>query len=152
MKRKLLLIIASLFAFGSINAQENHWSMNSYDYADARPFIGKVLMNGEIQSTTDIEIAAFVGEQVRAVSRLVEIAPSVLPGQYFIWFNIKYNNSGEAVTFKIYDHATETEYDNYTATVGGNPVSIVTDFTNLHQNHHCPHPQWRLASDCLAFG
>ena len=130
MKRKLLLIIASLFAFGSINAQENHWYMNSYDYADARPFIGKVLMNGEIQSTTDIEIAAFVGEQVRAVSRLVEIAPSVLPGQYFIWFNIKYNNSGEAVTFKIYDHATETEYDNYTATVGGNPVSIVTGMDN----------------------
>ena len=130
MKRKLVLFIASLLILGSINAQEDHWSMNSYDYMNARPFYGKVMIDGVMQSTTDIEIAAFVGEQVRAVSRLVEIAPSVLPGQYFIWFNIKYNNAGESVTFKIYDHATTTEYDNYSITVNGEPLSVVTGMDN----------------------
>ena len=130
MKRKLVLFIASLLILGSINAQEDHWSMNSYDYMNARPFYGKAMIDGVIQSTTDIEIAAFVGEQVRAVSRLKEISPSVLPGQYFIWFNIKYNNAGEPVTFKIYDHATNTEYDNYTITVNDEPISVVTGMDN----------------------
>ena len=129
MKRITLAFIISFFTIGSIKAQD-HWSMNSYDYADARPFIGKVQINGEIQSTTNIEIAAFVGEQVRAVRHLVEISPEKLPGQYFVWFNIKYNNSGETVTFKIYDHASGNEYANYTATVSGNPVTIVTGMDN----------------------
>lgn len=130
MKQKLLAFILSFLFIGSINAQESHWSMNSYDYPDARPFIGKVMINGVLQSTTNIEIAAFVGEQVRAVGRLVEIAPDKLPGEFFVWFNIKYNTSGEAVTFKIYDHVSGNEYDNYTATVSGNPVTIVTGMDN----------------------
>ena len=129
MKRITLAFIISFLTIGSIKAQD-HWSMNSYDYADARPFIGKIQINGEIQSTTNIEIAAFVGEQVRAVRHLVEISPEKLPGQYFVWFNIKYNNSGETVTFKIYDHASGNEYANYTATVSGNPVTIVTGMDN----------------------
>ena len=129
MKRITLAFIISFLTIGSIKAQD-HWSMNSYDYADARPFIGKVQINGELQSTTNIEIAAFVGEQVRAVRHLVEISPEKLPGQYFVWFNIKYNNSGETVTFKIYDHASGNEYANYTATVSGNPVTIVTGMDN----------------------
>ena len=44
MKRKLVLFIASLLILGSINAQEDHWSMNSYDYMNARPFYGKVMI------------------------------------------------------------------------------------------------------------
>ena len=130
MKQKLLAFILSFLFIGSINAQESHWSMNSYDYPDARPFIGKVMINGVLQSTTNIEIAAFVGEQVRAVGRLVEIAPDKLPGEFFVWFNIKYHNAGEAVAFKIYDHVSESEFDNYTATVSGSPVTIVTGMDN----------------------
>ena len=128
MKRKLLLLVALLLAIGSINAQD-HWSMDSGEYADARPFTGQVLIDNVAQTSTDIEVAAFVGNQVRAVKRLTQ-GPPFAGGIYVIQFNIKFTTAGEAVSFKIYDHVTLVEYDNCTVTLSGGPVSITTGMDN----------------------
>ena len=113
MKRKLILFVVSLLFLGSVSAQENHWSFNVNDYSDNMPFIGKVSIDGVVQNSSDIEVASFVGDQVRSVDRLFEI----LPGEYFAWIQIAYSSLNETVSFKIYNHATGVEMDNCPITV-----------------------------------
>lgn len=117
MTRKITLFIAALFLCGAMQAQSYHWSYNYHDYENNFPFIGEVYLNGEVVASSDFEIAAFVGDQVRATEFLFEADPDNYPGLYYAWLGVAYNNTGETVTFKLYDHATNTEYDNCSTTV-----------------------------------
>ena len=121
MTRKITLFIAALFLCGTMQAQSYHWSYNYHDYENNFPLIGEVYLNGEAVTSGDFEIAAFVGDQVRATEFLFEADPTNFPGHYYAWLGVAYNNAGETVTFKVYDHATETEYDNCSTTVLTNP-------------------------------
>ena len=117
MTRKLTLFIAALFLCGAMQAQTYHWSYNFHDYENNFPFIGEVYLDGVALASSDFEIAAFVGNQVRATEFLFEADPSSYPGRHYAWLGVAYNNAGETVTFKLYNHATDTEYDNCTTTV-----------------------------------
>ena len=117
MTKKITLFIAALFLCGTMQAQSYHWSYNYHDYENNFPFIGEVYLNGVALASSDFEIAAFVGDQVRATEFLFEADPTSYPGRYYAWLGVAYNNTGETVTFKLYDHATNTEYDNCSNTV-----------------------------------
>ena len=117
MTKRIMLFIAALFICGAMQAQDYHWSYNYHDYESNFPLIGEVYINGEAVVSSDFEIAAFVGDQVRATEFLFEADPVYFPGHFYAWLGVAYNNSGETVTFKLYDHATETEYDNCSTTV-----------------------------------
>ena len=117
MTKKIMLFIAALFLYGAMQAQNYHWSYNYHDYENNFPFIGEVYLNGEVVASSDFEIAAFVGDQVRATEFLFEADPDNYPGHFYAWLGVSYNNAGETVTFKLYDHATGTEYDDCSTTV-----------------------------------
>ena len=117
MKKSLILFVVSLLFSGMLRAQSYHWSYNYHDYENNFPFIGEVYLDGVALASSDFEIAAFVGDQVRATEFLFEADPSNYPGRYYAWLGIAYNNTNETVTFKLYDHATNTEYDNCSTTV-----------------------------------
>ena len=117
MTKKIMLFIAALFLCGAMQAQNYHWSYNYHDYESNFPLIGEVYINGEVVASSDFEIAAFVGDQVRAMEFLFEADPVNFPGHFYAWLGIAYNDTGETVTFKLYDHATNTEYDNCSTTV-----------------------------------
>ena len=117
MTRKITLFIAALFLCGAMQAQNYHWSYNYHDYESNFPLIGEVYINGEVVASSDFEIAAFVGDQVRATEFLFEADPVNYPGHYFAWLGVAYNNAGETVTFRMYDHATGTEYTDCSTTV-----------------------------------
>ena len=117
MTKKITLFIAALFLCGAMQAQSYHWSYNYHDYESNFPFIGEVYLDGVALASSDFEIAAFVGDQVRATEFLFEADPTSYPGHYYAWLGVAYNNTGETVTFKLYDHATNTEYDNCSTTV-----------------------------------
>ena len=112
-----MLFIAALFLCGAMQAQNYHWSYNYHDYESNFPLIGEVYINGEVVASSDFEIAAFVGDQVRATEFLFEADPVNFPGHFYAWLGVAYNDTGETVTFKLYDHATNTEYDNCSTTV-----------------------------------
>ena len=113
MKRRFLLIVASLLFGGMMYAQDYHWA--DFDYHDyQRPMIviGQVYFNGEIQNNANIEVASFVGDELRGRSMTFEPYPnSVIAGQYFVYQPCYYNTEGETFTFKAYDHASGLEYD-----------------------------------------
>ena len=117
MTKKLLIIIAALLFCGTVQAQSYHWSYNFHDYENNFPLIGEVYLDGVALASSDYEIAAFVGNQVRATEFLFEADPATYPGRYYAWLGVAYNNTNETVTFKLYDHATNTEYDICSTTV-----------------------------------
>ena len=110
-----------------MQAQNYHWSYNFQNYDSNFPIIGEVYINGEVLASSDFEIAAFVGDQVRATEFLFEADPISYPGHYFAWLGVSYNNAGETVTFKLYDHSTGTEHDNCSTTMLTNGYGEIDD-------------------------
>ncbi|MBO6026151.1 MAG: T9SS type A sorting domain-containing protein [Bacteroidales bacterium] len=113
MKRKLILVIASLLFGGIMYAQNYHWADFDYhDFNQPMIVISKVQFNGTLQNYADVEVAAFVGNELRGRSFLFEPYPNTaIGGQYFAYVPCYYNSTGETFTFKAYDHESGTEYD-----------------------------------------
>lgn len=149
MTKKIMLFITALFLSGMMQAQSYHWSYNYHDYESNFPFIGEVYLNGVALTSSDFEIAAFVGDQVRATEFLFEADPDYYPGHYYAWLGIAYNNAGETVTFKLYDHATQAEYDDCSTTVLTNANGygeiwepVVIEFTTATPISYGPDYPW----------
>ena len=112
MKRKLLLIVASLLFSGAMFAQEFYWDGFDYhDYQTHMDIKGRAYFDGELQSRPNIEIATFVDGELRGTKYLVEPYPNALPGEYYVWNACYYDTEGETFTFKAYDHDSDIEYD-----------------------------------------
>ena len=71
-----------------------------------------VSINGVLQASEDIEVAAFINNECRGTEFLIEPYPTGLPGQYYTFLTVFGNNDdvNATITFKAYDHATSTEY------------------------------------------
>ena len=113
--KKLIMIVTALMLSGMMFSQEYHWTAPNSSLYDYRNHItAQVKIDGELQASDAIEIAAFIGDEVRGVIRLLEPYPSGLPGQYYTYLTIFANQPeiGETITLKAYDHDTRTEYGN----------------------------------------
>ena len=112
MKRKLLLIVASLLVSSVMFAQDFHWSgFNIHDYQTNMNVTGRAYLDGVLVTDRgDIEVAAFVGDELRGTKYLVNVYPSSNLG-YFVYTNCFFNTEGETFTFKAFDHASGIEYD-----------------------------------------
>ena len=93
--------------------QEFHWPGFEYhDFMYHMDIRGKAYFDGVLQDDRpNIEVACFVGDELRGTKYLVEAYPSALPGVYFIWNACYYDVLGETFTFKAYDHDNNIEYD-----------------------------------------
>ena len=113
--KKLIMIVTALMLSGMMFAQEYHWTAPNSSLYDYRNHItAQVKIDGVLQASDAIEIAAFIGDEVRGVIRLLEPYPVGLPGQYYTYLTIFANQPeiGQTITLKAYDHDTGTEYDN----------------------------------------
>ena len=114
--KRIILILASIIICGStVFAQSNHWSLdNPGAYASHLNTWIAVELDGVRLASTDIELAAFVDGECRGVERLAVYNPD---WGYLACIQIFKDNAGDVITFKMYDHATETEYDDCSTTV-----------------------------------
>ena len=105
MKRKLLSFLVSIILCGSsVYAQSNHWNPGQFNMPANCNIWWSATLDGEALTSNDIEVAAFVDGECRASARLTYLNNTV--GQ------MQVPHSGVVVvTFKMYDHATETEYE-----------------------------------------
>ena len=113
--KKLIMIVTALMLSGMMFAQEYHWTAPNSSLYDYRNHItAQVKIDGVLQASDAIEIAAFIGDEVRGVIRLLEPYPVGLPGQYYTYLTIFANQPeiGQTITLKAYDHDTDTEYEN----------------------------------------
>lgn len=146
MKRRILCLMASLLLCGAASAQ-NGWDTNpnSHNWSSNTPIVATVSIEGIAQTDlTNLTLGAFAGDELRGRANVANhsvVNNSVANDQF--WIQVFYNyNTTEAISFKLYDAATQTEYTTCTVTpptttqdegwgTPGNPV--VLDFTNAPQ-------------------
>ena len=135
MKRKLLLIVASLLVSGMMFAQDLHWSdFNINAFLSNAHITGRAYLDGVLVSDREtVEVAAFVGDELRGTKLLVAPFPQTNVG-YFIWTNYFFNTEGETFTFKAYDHESGIEYDLCDVELTGiqNGYGTVNDPIEMH--------------------
>ena len=88
--------------------EDYYWDPDETLYPNNMSITAVVEIDGEEQRTTDIEIGAFCGDEVRGSNRL-KYEDGVLD-RYFLYITI-YGESGDDISFRIYDHATDSELD-----------------------------------------
>ena len=124
MKKLLLTLIVTLAFCGSIFAQysnpngyTSHWasaSYNQYSFVDYPCFFVKIdghLLTFE-DDWQDLEFASFVNGTCRGHDFMTsEYLEYGWPYPLIEGLMIKYEETGDTVTFKMYNHATQTEYN-----------------------------------------
>ena len=131
MTRKLFTIIAALFLCGTLFAQEQRFDnyygpdFDYHQWEGPMTIIGRVYFDGVLQNSAAIEVADFVGDELRGRQFLIEPYPGPLPGEYFLYLPCYFDNPGETFTFKAYDHNTGIEYDLCTTTFEGSPLEVI---------------------------
>ncbi len=87
---------------------ENYWTPDPSLYANNMTVITTIEIDGEEQSSLDLELGAFCNGELRGSGKLQYVGA---PANRYECFLMVYGNSGDNITFKLYDHATETVSD-----------------------------------------
>lgn len=107
--KKITLTLASLLLMGWAMAQSgNHWTVitgTQYNMTVK----GIIVIDGVTQANNQLEIGAFCGDECRGSRKAALFPPT---GEYPVMLTVVSNvYSGETITFRIYDHATQQELD-----------------------------------------
>jgi predicted secreted protein len=134
----LLCVLAWMLAILPAHAQGGHWIFDD----DNNPFENYmtinayIVFNGTEVESDQFEIAAFIGGECRGTYRLA--AQTWVGHNYPCFLSVwgKTSETGQALTIKVYDHSTGTEYEanekplyEYNGNLGGfdddgNPVPL----------------------------
>ena len=112
----MVAVLAIAFC-GSMFAQETHWPFNTYAFEDQMPLVAFVQLDGsfiESDNCADFEVGAFVGEEVRGTAFFTDYTIEFGDPHPIIEMSLYFSSDGEPVTFKLYNHATEEEYVDFT--------------------------------------
>ena len=147
MRRNLILltlftlIVSALFG----QADDHYWHTDYTLYSNNLNMRVMIFIDGVEQRNENIEIAAFCGDELRGNERTVHVTgynPTYGEVDSYLAALTVIGNDGDEITFKLYDHSTETEYEmlsNETITfetnaVHGNP------YDPFHLTFTIPHP------------
>lgn len=101
----------TMFAVGEF--PDHHWQPEYSDFNMTATFA--IRIDDVVQTSLDLELGAFVGEVCRASFHLILTPPPFNTGIYITeGYNIQ-GYAGETITFRLYDHSTESELDVKTA-------------------------------------
>jgi len=79
----------------------NHWIPNESGYEDNMTLTGVIQINGVEQSSTTLEVGVFCGEECRGTGKPTYFFPT----QRYVVQLLIFGESGDQLTFKLYDHA-----------------------------------------------
>lgn len=104
--------ILSVVSTCSMQAQDSHWSCNTYDYQyDMAVYLSLATSGNVLSNLSDYEIAAFSNDECRGVANLLT-AEKDGNQTYYFYMRIRSNTiSGETMTFKIYRKSLDAEAD-----------------------------------------
>ena len=104
MKKTILVLLACL-SNGWLFA--NHWTPDDSMFEDNMTLTGVIQIDGVEQQSTTLEVGVFCGEECRSTGVLTYFFPTE---RYVVQLLI-FGESGDSLTFKLYDHALEQELD-----------------------------------------
>ena len=85
----------------------NYWNPNTTQYSSSMTIIGVVKIEDIEQKSSNIEIGAFCGNELRGSQRL--FCEQDLD-RYYLYLMI-YGETNDVISFRLYDHSTATESD-----------------------------------------
>lgn len=133
----MTLIVSLVFCGFTFAQHTSHWAdFNNGPYETPDYPAAYLKVNGEFitanDNWADYEVASFVGEDVRGHAFMtVEYLEYGWHFPLFEGIPVYYNNSGETVTFKVYDHSTGTLYDcttSFTVHTGEEHMELFDDY------------------------
>ena len=145
--KKTILILALVLTVGI--ARANHWEPNPSLFPSYMTVTSIVQINGVEQTSTQLELGAFCGDEVRG-SKYAKIAPN---GRY-IFLLPCWGNPGDQFTFRLYDADHDVELDDLVCDVtltynqngyGGALNPFVFNFTN--DKHFVTAGDWSVPSN-----
>lgn len=116
MKRKLLLMMASLLLAGAVSAQTNYWGNDPDSHAQPSntPIVASVQIDGTaVTINENMRLGAFVGDDLHGIAA---------PHDGNFWIQVFYTAQTDNITFKFYDG--ETEYTTCETTLAGETVTL----------------------------
>ena len=117
MKRKLLLMMASLLLAGAVSAQTNYWGNDPDSHAQPSntPIVASIgTLDGVAATITDVcRLGAFVGDELRGIAQHTD-------GKF--WIQVFYADTTDNISFKFYDGTTE--YTTCETTLNGETVTL----------------------------
>ena len=107
-----ILLLLCLFCSSTLRAQDQHWQCDPYAWEyDMTAYVTLTLNDRAMNNLTDYEIAAFCGDECRGVATIQTTEKDGQTATYG-YLRIRSNQqSGENITFKVYDKVSENEYD-----------------------------------------
>ena len=123
MKKFLMILIASLALSGSIFAQHTtHWpEFDLFAYENNDYIVSFIQVNGNFIESTDnwqdYEVAAVVNNAIRGTAFLSDYTLEFGDPHPVIEMSVYYDNTGESVSFILYDHSTGTDYTDCTTNI-----------------------------------
>ena len=105
MRRFFFLWLAVLASHGWLFA--DHWTPVGAPYEENMDLTGVILINGEEQQSTALEVGVFCGDECRGAGRPLYFAPT----QRYVVMLIIYGEAGDQLTFKLFDHELNEELE-----------------------------------------
>ena len=99
MMKKAVLLLLICVSSGWLFA--NHWTPNESEYEDNMTLTGVIQINGVEQQSTTLEVGVFCGEECRGTG----LASYFFPTQRYVVQLLIFGETGDQLTFKLYDHA-----------------------------------------------
>ncbi len=85
-----------------------HWTVKPTQFEHTSTLIGMIRANGANATTSNMELAAFAGNDVRGTAQAIYIEPL---DAHLFFLTTYANKAGELLRFKLYDDATGTVQD-----------------------------------------
>ena len=103
----LTLLCCLLFAGGAMMAQNTHWAYdaNAFEY-DMTVYLTVEYDGSQVSDLSDYEVAAFVGNDCRGISRMIKAENE----SSYLYMRIRSNQEqGESIKFKVYQKSKDKE-------------------------------------------
>ena len=141
MKRNIFLLILSFLFIGRMHAQVNHWTPDGATGSAVAVFWCEVFIDDSTQTSNDIEVAAFVDDSCRETTRVRGFYSNAF---YRAMLNCQFDGEGHVITFRCYDHATETEFAacSYTYTTTGSTDQVGSALEPIELRFISPMPDY----------
>ena len=98
-----------LFAGGTMMAQDSHWAYDAYAFEyDMTTYLTVEYNGNQVSDLSDYEVAAFVGNECRGVSRMIKVEN----GSSYLYMRIRSNQKqGERIKLKVYQKSKDKEME-----------------------------------------
>jgi len=102
-----LFVLLSLFTAKA----QNHWTPNTGAFDNYMAITAYLTLNGQEVQSDQFEVGSFIDDECRGNFRLRPIEFMGHPYACFLPVWGSASDNGKPITFKVYDHATQTLYE-----------------------------------------